>query len=180
MPTPLHPAVVHFPVALAVLLPILAIGAAVRCHRTPSRLTWGVVVFSAALLAFSSWMAVETGEEQEEVVEAVVPRAALHEHEEAAEALLAASGIVTVLLAVGLVSARWGRPVRAVGAAATLALLPLAWGVGSSGGALVYEHGAAAAYVDAQAAPATHGATDDPGGEPDHQGALGHAGREDR
>ena len=64
LPDPLHPAVVHFPIVLAVLAPIFAAGAlwAIRRGGRPSH-AWGVATIVFALLAASSWVAVETGEQ---------------------------------------------------------------------------------------------------------------------
>jgi uncharacterized membrane protein len=147
MPHPLHPAIVHFPLVLAVLLPVAAFAALLVIRRASSPRSWLVVVALGGALALSSWLAIETGEEQEEVVEAVVPQSAIHEHEEAGEALLITSGILFLLLAAGVAPGRVGRAARMVSAPASLVLLVMAFRVGDSGGALVYEHGAAAAYV---------------------------------
>lgn len=46
----------------------------------------------ATALAVSSWVAVETGEQQEDRVERVVGERPLHSHEEAAELFLLLSG----------------------------------------------------------------------------------------
>ncbi|MFQ5538653.1 MAG: DUF2231 domain-containing protein [Gemmatimonadota bacterium] len=147
MPEPLHPAVVHFPVVLAVLLPVVAIGVFIAIRRGVSPRSWLVVVAMGGALALSSWVAVETGEEQEEVVEVVVPEGALEKHEEAGEALLVTSGVLFLLLAAGMAPGRVGSALRAVSSVASLALVLLAYNVGRSGGELVYEHGAAQAYV---------------------------------
>ena len=147
MPDPLHPAVVHFPIVLAVLLPIVVLGGLIALHRgAPSR-SWLVVVAFGGALALSAWVAIETGEDQEEAVEAVVARSAIHEHEEAGEALLLTSGILFLLLAGGLAPGRVGKAARTVSAPAAFVLVVMAVRVGGSGGELVYEHGAASAYV---------------------------------
>ena len=64
---PLHPAVVHFPVVLAFLLPLFAAGAlwAIRRGAAPRR-AWLLPIAGAAALALSAWVAVETGEAQTE------------------------------------------------------------------------------------------------------------------
>jgi uncharacterized membrane protein len=151
MPNPLHPAIVHFPIALAVLVPVLVFVGLIAIHRGVPARSWLLVVGFGAALALSSWLAVETGEDQEEAVEAVVPEAAIHEHEEAAEALLVTSGILFLLLSAGLASGRVGRTARIVSAPASLVLLVMVFRVGASGGELVYEHGAASAYASPSA-----------------------------
>ena len=69
LPDPLHPAVVHMPIALAILAPALALLAAVLISRklVPPR-TWLALVVLQGLLVGSAWLALETGEEQEERV----------------------------------------------------------------------------------------------------------------
>jgi uncharacterized membrane protein len=148
LPNPLHPVVVHFPVVLAVLLPIFAAGAlwAIRRGTTPRR-AWAVPAAMAAALALSSWVAVETGEAQDERVEQVVAEQPLETHEEAAEMFLVLSGGLAVLTAVGLVGGRLGRAARVVATAGAAVLVVAAARVGHSGGQLVYRYGAASAYA---------------------------------
>jgi len=104
------------------------------------------VVALAAALAVSAFVATETGEDQEERVETVVPHRAFERHEEAGERFRTFASVAMVLVACGIVGGRTGNVLRIAGAAAALALLVLAWQVGESGGDLVYEHGAARAY----------------------------------
>jgi uncharacterized membrane protein len=121
LPNPLHPAVVHFPVVLAFLLPLVAIGALWTIRRgARPRAAWSVPLMLAGALALSAWAAVETGEGQSERVERVVGEQPLESHEEMADAFLTASVVLVVVAA-----AR----------------------VGHSGGQLVYQHGAASAYA---------------------------------
>jgi uncharacterized membrane protein len=145
---PLHPLVVHFPVVLAVLLPISAIVAlwAIRKGATP-RKAWAVPFAVAAALALSAWVATETGEAQEDRVERVVARGALHGHEEAAERFLVLSGVLVLIAAGGLVRGTVGHAARYVSAAGALGLVAAAAQVGHSGGVLVYREGAASAYT---------------------------------
>jgi uncharacterized membrane protein len=148
LPDPIHPAIVHFPVVLAVLLPLMAVGAFVMArHGTPIRTLWFGVLGAAALLAGSSWLAVETGEQQEERVEAVVNEAALETHQERASFFLYLAAGALVLTAAGLANGRVGQAGRVAGTVAALALLPAGYLVGHSGGELVYRYGAAQAYV---------------------------------
>lgn len=150
LPDPLHPAVIHFPLVLAVLMPFFAVGAlwAIRRGARPSR-AWALPVVLAAAMAGSAWLATETGEEQEERVEEVVPEAALHEHEEAAERFLVLSGVLLLVAAGGLAGGTFGTAARYVATVGTLAVLVAGFYVGDAGGELVYEHGAANAYTGA-------------------------------
>lgn len=158
LPEPLHPAVVHFPMAFAVLLPISAAIAlwAIRRGAKPLH-AWAVPVGLAVALAASSWVALETGEAQEDRVEAIVGHTPIHEHEEAAEYFLLLSAIVMLVAAGGLASGTVGTASRLVALAGSIAVLAAGIQVGAAGGRLVYEHGAAQAYVSgATALPAQH------------------------
>src|SRR5512134_1820528 len=85
LPSPLHPAVVHFPIVLVFLLPVAALAALWAIHRGSRPLrAWLVPTGVAAALALSSWVAVETGEQQEDKAEAAVSESLIHSHEEAA------------------------------------------------------------------------------------------------
>lgn len=148
LPDPLHPAVVHFPIVLTFLLPIVALVALWRIRRgTPARSTWAFVVATAAALSLSTWLAVETGEADEERVEPAVGEAPLEGHEESAKRFLALSAGVLLLTSAGLVQGRFGATARHVATAGAVGLIVAAAQVGHSGGELVYRHGAAAAYT---------------------------------
>ena len=145
---PLHPVVVHFPIVLAVLLPISAAWAlwAIRKGTTPRR-AWSVPTAMAAALALSALVAVKTGEAQDERVERVVAEQPLESHEEAAETFLALSSGLALIVAAGLLRGRAGGIARVLGGAGAAALVAVAVYVGHSGGKLVYQYGAASAYT---------------------------------
>jgi uncharacterized membrane protein len=148
LPNPLHPAVVHLPIALAILLPAAALLAFfLRSRGSSWNHAWLPVVFAAAALALSSWAAVETGKDQEEVVERVVPEEALEEHEERGEVFLWGAVLVFLLVAAGLAPGKAGHVLRLLSAAAMAVLLFLGYRVGHAGGELVYRYGAAQAYT---------------------------------
>ncbi len=148
LPDPLHPAVVHFPIALSLLLPLAALLALVVHYRGARwRHTWLPVVAAAAALALSSWAAAETGEDQEDVVERVVAEDALENHEEKAETFQRATIVVFLLTAAGLAPGKAGHGARIAAGAGMAVILYLGINVGHSGGELVYRHGAAQAYT---------------------------------
>jgi hypothetical protein len=122
----------------------------VRKGATPRR-AWAVPVTLAAALTLSAWAATETGESQEDRVERVVPRGALHGHEESAEQFLALTGVLLLVTASGLARGTVGRAARYVSAVGAIGLVAAAARVGHSGGALVYRHGAATAYTEQRA-----------------------------
>lgn len=155
LPNPLHPAIVHFPVVLAFLLPISAAIAIWTIRKgTGATRAWAIPVAMAAALALSSWVSVETGEDQDERVETAVQEQPLETHEEAAEAFLTGSIVVLVITAGGLIRGRIGAVSRAAAAVGAVALVAGAAYVGHTGGQLVYKYGAASAY----ASPGAQGA----------------------
>lgn len=148
LPDPLHPAVVHFPIALVVLLPMVAVVALWVIRRgAPARRVWVIPVAFAGMLVVSSWVALQTGEAEEDRVEAVVAERALHEHEEAAERFMTLSGVLFLVAAAGLAGGTLGRAGRLLTTAGAVGLVFLGVQVGAAGGELVYQHGAADAYV---------------------------------
>jgi hypothetical protein len=159
LPNPLHPAVVHLPIALTLLVPLFAIGAlwAIRRGARPMR-SWGIATALFAALTLSSWAAVETGEQTGETVENVIAEAPIETHEEAAERFLVLSLAVLGVALVGLRTGRLGEGARLLGTLGALVLVGAGWQVGHSGGALVYQHGAASAYANGAATPGGEGA----------------------
>ena len=156
MPNPFHAAVVHFPIVLMVLMPIVAAIALWTIRRGAApRKAWLAPVATALALTLSGWVAVETGEREEEKVEEVVAESALHRHEEAAERFLILSGVLLVLTSAGLVGGPAGRIARGGATVGALGLVALGAQVGHSGGELVYREGAASAYTGEAAASAT-------------------------
>ncbi|NOT08556.1 MAG: hypothetical protein HOP28_10170 [Gemmatimonadales bacterium] len=162
LPSPLHPLVVHMPIALTVLTPLFAIGALWAIRRGANyRRAWGMAVGSLALLVTSGWVALQTGEREEERVEQVVAETLIEGHEEAAETFLVASGVVLLVAAAGVVRGRTGAVARWVATIGTVALVAAGYKVGHSGGALVYGGGAGSAYATGAAAAMEQPGDDD-------------------
>lgn len=162
LPDPIHPAIVHFPIVFSVLLPLMAVGALLLARRgTSIRTVWRGVVGGAALLAGSSWLAVETGEQQEEQVEKVLSEAPLDTHQDRATFFLYLAAGTLVLTGAGLARGKVGQAGRMAGTVAALALLPTGYLVGHSGGELVYKYGAAQAYTSGSSASAESHRTGD-------------------
>jgi len=152
-PNPLHPAIVHLPIALAILIPglaLLGLGLISRGYLPVS--AWGFVVLLQVLLLGSGWVALETGEDQEARIEPIVAESHVEDHEEAAERFLLIAGLGLLALGAGLLPERGGTAARVVGVLASFAVFAAGVSVGHSGGELVYKHGAANAYIDASAA----------------------------
>jgi hypothetical protein len=140
--------IVHFPIVLAVLLPMLAVAALLMIRRRGDARLWIMPFALSAVLAGSAFVAVRTGEAEEERVEEVVAENALHEHEEAAEQFLVVAALVAAIAALGLATGTVGTAARLVATAGSLMILLMAVRVGEAGGALVYQHNAGSAYVN--------------------------------
>lgn len=151
-----HPKVVHVPMALGVLMPLIAGGLLLAWWRgwLPRR-AWLLAAGLQAILVVSGVLALRSGEAEEERVERVVPEALIEAHEEAAEGFVWASGgvLVVMLLAAGLGARGAGLPLAGAATAGALLVLGLGYRTGQAGGALVYQHGAAAAYGATAGAP---------------------------
>jgi uncharacterized membrane protein len=150
MPDPLHPAVVHFPIVLAFLAPLVIVAAMWIRWRGHATRTWWPVVLVWSTLAASAFVAVQTGERDEERVEEVVAEDQIEQHEEQAELFFwVVLALLAAVMAVPLVRAPSARRYVEAGAlAAALAMAAWMVAIGHSGGVLVYESGAARAYTD--------------------------------
>jgi hypothetical protein len=147
IPDPLHPAVVHFPIVFMFLVPLVMLGALIAIRRGAAhRRVWSLAVIAAALFSLSSWVAVQTGESEEDRVEDAVSHAALEAHEEPAERFVLLTGLLAVVALGGLAGGGVGRAARAVALIGSLGVLGAGAQVGHTGGELAYRHGAAAAY----------------------------------
>lgn len=174
LPDPLHPAIVHLPLAIAVLLPLAALIVAVAIARQwlPSR-SWALVLALHLLLAGGGLLAANTGEAEEERVERVVAERNIEAHEERAESFLWIAGLTLAVTAAGLVAGRAGALARGATVMAAVGILAAGIAVGHTGGELVYQHGAASAYVkrgDVAGTTATSAAT---------RSGAGHEGKAD-
>lgn len=154
---PLHPALVHIPLGLAFVAPLLAMGVLFLFwkDRLP-RKAWALVVGCQALLVAGGFVAMRTGSAEEDTVERVgVSEQAIHQHEEAAEVFAWTAAAVLALAAIVLVlpagTSRTGAVAAIVG---MLVVAGLGVRVGHAGGQLVYQHNAGAAYSDGAVAAA--------------------------
>jgi hypothetical protein len=147
MSLPLHPVMVHLPLALALLMPLFAAAAAWGLWTGRlGRRAWMATVALQLLLVATAVIAIKTGEREEDRVEAVVLATALHQHEEYAEQFMwGAAAVLGLGLVVFVPGARLSFAlVTLIG---TLAVAGLALRVGHAGGQLVYVHNAGAAYA---------------------------------
>lgn len=151
-----HPKLVHLPMALAVLMPLVAGGIWLAWWRKwlPAR-TWLLVLGLQTILVGSALLALQTGEADEDVVERFVPESAIEAHEEAAEFFVVLSAGTWLLMAAALATSKGGlgRAIGGLAAACTLLVFAQGYRTGEAGGDLVYRHGAAEAFVSPTSAP---------------------------
>jgi hypothetical protein len=151
---PLHAALVHVPLGLAFVLPLLCAGLALAIWRglVPRR-AWVIVIALQASLVLGGAAALRTGERDEERIERITGHGAIEIHERAAEAFVwVASIVLAVAAAAVVVPARIATTVAAAAAVGTFAVAILAYRTGKAGGELVYTRGGAAAYAAAAGA----------------------------
>jgi uncharacterized membrane protein len=143
----LHPAIVHVPLGLAVVLPFVILVLVNHTRWGWPRSAFGIAVALQAVLFVGALLAQRTGEGAEERVEGRVPDAAIETHEHWATAFTWTAGGVLVLLLAGwwLPAGRKRFAVRAAAVAGSFAVLGLGVVTGFKGGELVYTHGAGGA-----------------------------------
>lgn len=144
IPSPLHPAIVHFPIVLILLGTLVAV-CAVFIKR------WHLPVISVVLIAFGALGAIAatwTGEEDAEMVESQSPAVenTLEEHEEWGERTRNAA-ILAAVLGIGSVAIARKFPKVAQGFSIATAVVAIGTSycvaeTGHYGGKLVYKHGA--------------------------------------
>jgi uncharacterized membrane protein len=150
MHVPLHPAIVHFPLALTFILPILIIVFAlmIRAHKMHP-LSWLIIIGLQATVVVTGYLALETGETEEERVEKVVSSELIHKHENAAEIFVGSTVLVLALsIAAFFIRKEISFPLKIAISLLTLISSYLAFNSGELGAELVYEHGAASAYIE--------------------------------
>jgi uncharacterized membrane protein len=154
---PLHPIIVHLPLVLALLAPLVLLGVTIWTRRQNAS-RWGWLLASALQVAvlLGGLAALRTGEGDEERVERVVPEAAIEAHEGAAQVFVAGAGVALALTLGALLLHRKGTPwAGGLAVIAAIAVAGLGVRTGHAGGQLVYQHNAGAAWAQAAgAAPA--------------------------
>lgn len=160
---PIHPLIVHLPLVLTFILPVLILIFAVMIKKQKlHRSGWLIIVGMQLLVVISGYISLETGENEERRVEKVVAKSLIHEHEEAAEIFVGAS-VVALVLSIGAFFLRKEKAFAVQLGIAAVSLLAafLAYRTGKLGGELVYVHGAASVYTDS---PSPEGLLPTPGG----------------
>jgi hypothetical protein len=151
---PLHPAIVHLPLGLAVVVPLLALGVGIAIRRgaLPHK-SWLIVVALQATLVAGGLFALRTGEQDEDRVESRVAERTVEDHEALAQRFVWIAGGTLALAAAAQVL--HAHPATATLMAATTVAATLTAGaglqVGHSGGAIVHGPSGAAASAGSTA-----------------------------
>jgi hypothetical protein len=156
MPTlPLHPAIVHLPLGIALLVPLVAAVAAVGLWwGWQARRLLGVVVGLQAAVVIGGHLAGRMGARDAHQVETALGPRAVALHEERAETFLLAATALLLAAAAGLACpVRLRAPVAAVVAAGSLGVAALALRAGQAGGDLSQRYRAALSSHGADGAP---------------------------
>ncbi len=176
---PLHAAVVHLPLALAAVVPLVLLGLlwTIRSGRLPPR-AWALGVLLQGLLVVGALAAVTTGNAEEERVEGSRAESAVEAHAQTAQAFAIASAVV-LAGALGALALRRSRPGFTAAGAGTVLLGVLALGLavraGHQGGLLVHGGQAALPSASAEGSVKAEGPTVPPG----ELGANGEASEEE-
>lgn len=147
---PLHPAIVHLPIGIAIVMPILTLLATIAIQRHWfTRKIWFIVTLGHLVILGTGFVALQTGENEENKVEPYVTESQIHFHEEKAEVFLWASGLTLAMsiAALAIRSSRFVVAARIVTIMLAFSTTVLALDAGRSGGELVYKYGAARAYL---------------------------------
>lgn len=155
---PLHPAIVHVPLGLSMVLPFVALAVTIAVWRKwlPAR-SWLIVLLLQAAMVVGALVSHQTGQQEEDLVGGIVDDGPVMAHEEAAEAFLQSISALFVVSALVAFFSR-SRYVSLGHAGITLGslgVLFLGMTAGHAGGRLIFVHGAAEAHL-----PSATGAKD--------------------
>ena len=146
---PLHPAVVHLPLGLAILMPLLALAFTLAWWKGwAGKRGWALVFGLQLLLVGAGLFVKQTGEREARNARRVLVRGTIRSHSQAADYFVWASGATLVIAGVGLgLRDRRARWAAVATTAATVVVAATAVRVGHLGGELVYVKGAATVYT---------------------------------
>ncbi len=148
---PLHPIMVHMPMALVILLPLITIAAFVIFKKSEKISGKKIMIYVGLFhlfLTLSTFVSLQTGEADEDRVERVVAERYIEIHEHKAEEFMSATGValVAVFIAAFLLADRFFTPTMIGIMLMQGVLIYLGYQVGHSGGELVYVHNAASVH----------------------------------
>lgn len=162
VPSPLHPALVHFPIVLILLGTIVAIVAAATVRWN---LRWAAAAI-LALGAIGAVVAAGTGEEEGEAIDQTpAVSALLEQHAQWAERTEVVAIAAAILAVAAVVGTRWRLARHGLGvvsAVAAIAASVCVFETGHRGGQLVYRHAAGVNLAPPGAVEATKAGADAP------------------
>lgn len=145
---PFHPSIVHLPIVVSLILPVLVLVFAlmIKSHKMAPK-AWLIIVGLQLFTTATGYLALESGEAEEEVVTKVVEKKLVSAHEEAAE-IFVGSTVLALVLGIAAFFIRKEYQFHLQLLIAFISLFSTYQGLvtGGLGGDLVYKHGAAAAY----------------------------------
>lgn len=165
MQLPFHPLIVHFPIALAFILPLLMLAFAymIKVNKMSSQ-AWLIIIGLQLGLTITGYVALESGENEEHQVEKIVDKKIIHEHESKAEIFVGSTVIALVLSVAAFFLRKEFQFFIQLGVTLVgLVSCYLAIQTGHTGGGLVYEHGAASAYAQVMTSRENEGLLPTPG-----------------
>lgn len=168
---PLHPAIVHIPVGLAMLMPAVFIGLYVfiKKEKLPAA-AFLIAVLLQTVLVVSAIASLRTGEAEEDRIEEagiIVPHEAIKEHEDLAKMMTGATLATLLLSGASLKKSRFSGGLQIGAIALSFAVTGLAITAGHHGGKLVYVYGAVGKGPFAEQ-PANIRTEENHSGESDH------------
>lgn len=157
---PVHPAIVHIPLVIALLVPFALAWLAWRAWRGNGKVTarqWMVALALQLVIVGAGLVALRSGQAEEERVEATVAERAVEAHEKRATTFLWGAAALLVLVGAGAALPRASRALAPASLAVSLVVAGLGVAAGHAGGSIV--HGTTAANVAGE--PARGAGVDD-------------------
>jgi len=136
---PLHPLIVHLPLAFAIFTPLACLIAGLRSG--PGR--WSFFVLWMIVFAAVTYFTLRTGALEFDRIHDRIPESALVAHAEAGETVFYAVASVLLLSLFARGATRIQRALRIAALCLSFGVLSLSIRAGHLGAKLVYEHGAA-------------------------------------
>src|SRR6476469_5199266 len=95
---PLHPSIVHIPIVLTFLMPVLILSFAwmIKTNKMAPK-GWLLIVGLQLAVVISGYVSLETGENEEHTVEKVVSKDYIAAHEEAGEIFVGSAVLALVI-----------------------------------------------------------------------------------
>ena len=150
---PLHPLIAYFPIVLTFILPVLVVVFAVLIKRNKlTPMGWLIILGLQLTTTVTGYISLETGETDGKAVSKVLEHKLIDQHEESAEIFVGSTVLALVMgIVVFFIRYEYQFSIRMIIALMGLVSCYLAWNTAQQGGALVYTHGAAEAFVKADA-----------------------------